>query len=85
VLAGISAISVGQPATGVPARVAVVQGGCAGRSVVTAAHLAGDKAWWLHCLLPNGDVEGAALERRHHQDGGESAPEPLGDRASTAV
>jgi putative drug exporter of the RND superfamily len=33
-------------------------------------HLAGDKAWWLprwlDRLLPNVDVEGAALERRHH-------------------
>ncbi|MGN8245792.1 MMPL family transporter [Cellulomonas soli] len=32
-------------------------------------HLAGDKAWWLprwlDRLLPNVDVEGAALERRH--------------------
>jgi RND superfamily putative drug exporter len=32
-------------------------------------HLAGDKAWWLpgwlDRLLPNLDVEGAALERRH--------------------
>ncbi|WP_024287252.1 MMPL family transporter [Cellulomonas sp. KRMCY2] len=34
-------------------------------------HLAGDKAWWLprwlERLLPNVDIEGAALERRHHQ------------------
>ncbi|PFG41005.1 RND superfamily putative drug exporter [Georgenia soli] len=35
-------------------------------------HLAGDKAWWLprwlDRLLPNVDVEGAALERRHHHE-----------------
>ncbi len=100
---------------GAPARLAVVQGLQAGRSVVAAAaiimtsvfggfifshsamirpigfglafgvlvdafvvrmliipslmHLAGDMAWWLpkwlDRLLPNLDVEGAALERRH--------------------
>ncbi|MDV3220861.1 MMPL family transporter [Intrasporangium sp.] len=100
---------------GAPARLAVVQGLRAGRSVVAAAaiimisvfggfvfsdsamirpigfglafgvlvdafvvrmlivpslmHLAGDKAWWLpkwlDRVLPNLDVEGAALERRH--------------------
>lgn len=100
---------------GAPARLAVVQGLHAGRSVVTAAaiimiavfggfifshsamirpigfglafgvlvdafvvrmlivpslmHLAGDAAWWLpkwlDRRLPNLDVEGAALERRH--------------------
>lgn len=36
-------------------------------------HIAGDKAWWLpgwlDRLLPNVDVEGAALERRHHPGG----------------
>ncbi|MCK9794033.1 MMPL family transporter [Isoptericola sp. 4D.3] len=109
-------------AHGAPARVAVVQGFRAGRSVVTAAaiimisvfggfvfsesamirpigfalafgvlvdafvvrmlvvpalmHLLGDAAWWLprwlDRLLPNVDVEGSALERRHpHADGGE--------------
>src|SRR5699024_374743 len=102
-------------AHGAPARLAVVQGFRAGRSVVTAAaiimisvfggfvfshsamirpigfalafgvlvdafvvrmllipalmHLAGDKAWWLprwlDKLLPDVDVEGAKLERRH--------------------
>ena len=102
-------------AHGAPARVAVVQGVRAGRSVVTAAaiimvsvfggfifahstmirpigfalafgvlvdafvvrmllipalmHLAGDKAWWLPKwlarILPDVDVEGSALERRH--------------------
>jgi putative drug exporter of the RND superfamily len=102
-------------AHGAPARVAVVQGVRAGRSVVTAAaiimiavfggfvfshsamirpigfalafgvlvdafvirmmvvpalmHLAGDKAWWLprwlDKVLPDVDVEGASLERRH--------------------
>ncbi|MHA7134727.1 MMPL family transporter [Oerskovia turbata] len=102
-------------AHGAPARVAVVQGVRAGRSVVTAAaiimiavfggfvfshsavirpigfalafgvlvdafvirmmvvpalmHLAGDKAWWLprwlDKFLPDVDVEGASLERRH--------------------
>ncbi|SDS59708.1 putative drug exporter of the RND superfamily [Jiangella sp. DSM 45060] len=34
-------------------------------------HLAGNAAWWLprwlDRLLPNADVEGAALERRHAQ------------------
>ncbi|MFJ4109413.1 MMPL family transporter [Oerskovia enterophila] len=102
-------------AHGAPARIAVVQGVRAGRSVVTAAaiimiavfggfifshsamirpigfalafgvlvdafvvrmmlvpalmHLAGDKAWWLprwlDKILPDVDVEGASLERRH--------------------
>ncbi|MBO9553458.1 MMPL family transporter [Cellulomonas sp.] len=102
-------------AHGAPARIAVVQGLRAGRSVVTAAaiimisvfggfvfshaamirpigfalafgvlvdafvvrmvlipalmHLVGDKAWWLprwlDRVLPDVDVEGAALERRH--------------------
>ena len=102
-------------AHGAPARLAVVQGFRAGRSVVTAAaiimiavfggfifshsamirpigfalafgvlvdafvirmmvvpalmHLAGDKAWWLprwlDKILPDVDVEGASLERRH--------------------
>ncbi|QJW37916.1 MMPL family transporter [Cellulosimicrobium protaetiae] len=107
-------------AHGAPARVAIVQGVRAGRSVVTAAaiimisvfggfvfshsamirpigfalafgvlvdafvvrmllvpalmHLVGDKAWWLprwlDRVLPDVDVEGAALERRHphHHD-----------------
>ncbi|MET4060826.1 RND superfamily putative drug exporter [Arthrobacter sp. UYP6] len=108
-------------AHGMPARVAVVQGVRAGRSVVTAAaiimaavfggfifshstmirpigfalafgvlldafvvrmllipalmHLAGDKAWWLpkwlDKILPDVDVEGASLERRHPHDTGE--------------
>lgn len=112
-------------AHGAPARLAVVQGLQAGRSVVAAAaiimtavfggfvfsdsamirpigfglafgvlvdafvvrmlivpslmHLAGDKAWWLpgwlDRRLPNLDVEGAALERRHpHEQDLESAP-----------
>lgn len=102
-------------AHGAPARIAVVQGLRAGKSVVTAAaiimisvfggfvfshaamirpigfalafgvlvdafvvrmvlipalmHLAGDKAWWLprwlDKVLPDVDVEGAALERHH--------------------
>ena len=102
-------------AHGSPARLAVMQGFRAGRSVVTAAaiimvsvfggfifshstmirpigfalafgvlvdafvvrmllipalmHLAGDKAWWLpkwlDKILPDVDVEGASLERRH--------------------
>jgi RND superfamily putative drug exporter len=102
-------------AHGVPARLAVVHGVRAGRSVVTAAaiimiavfggfvfshstmirpigfalafgvlvdaflvrmliipalmHLVGDKAWWLpkwlDRILPDVDVEGASLERRH--------------------
>ncbi|WP_205323596.1 MMPL family transporter [Glycomyces sp. YM15] len=111
-------------AHGVPARLAVVHGLRAGRSVVTAAaiimiavfggfvfshsamirpigfalafgvlvdaflvrmliipalmHLFGDKVWWLpkwlDRLLPDVDVEGAALERRHpHVEHRESA------------
>ncbi|KGM03214.1 MMPL family transporter [Cellulomonas cellasea] len=47
-------------------------------------HLAGDKAWWLpgwlDRLLPDVDVEGSALERRHphvaHAPEPESAPAP---------
>ena len=39
--------------------------------VPSVMHLAGDKAWWLprwlDRLLPNVDIEGAALERRHYQ------------------
>ncbi|WAP52052.1 MMPL family transporter [Arthrobacter sp. ATA002] len=108
---------------GSPARVAVMQGFRAGRSVVTAAaiimvsvfggfifshstmirpigfalafgvlvdafvvrmllipalmHLAGDKAWWLpkwlDKILPDVDVEGASLERRHPHETGETA------------
>ncbi|CEA09302.1 Membrane protein YdfJ [Arthrobacter saudimassiliensis] len=120
-------------AHGAPARLAVVQGVRAGRSVVTAAaiimisvfggfvfshsamirpigfalafgvlldafvvrmllipalmHLAGDKAWWLpkwlDRILPDVDVEGASLERRHPHvdaaaggdgDGGQAVP-----------
>ncbi len=38
--------------------------------VPAVMHLAGDKAWWLprwlDRLLPDVDVEGASLERRHH-------------------
>jgi RND superfamily putative drug exporter len=110
-------------AHGVPARLAVVHGVRAGRSVVTAAaiimiavfggfvfshstmirpigfalafgvlvdaflvrmliipalmHLVGDKAWWLpkwlDRILPDVDVEGAALERRHpHREAAEA-------------
>jgi RND superfamily putative drug exporter len=44
-------------------------------------HLVGDKAWWiprwLDRLLPDVDVEGAALERRHpHEHETHVAPEP---------
>ena len=39
--------------------------------VPAVIHLAGDTAWWLprrlDRLLPNVDIDGAALERRHHQ------------------
>ena len=117
-------------AHGAPARIAVVQGVRAGRSVVTAAaiimiavfggfifshsamirpigfalafgvlvdafvirmmvvpalmHLAGDKAWWLprwlDKILPDVDVEGASLERRHpHVVAGVSGAAPEGD------
>ncbi|WP_435738356.1 MMPL family transporter [Cellulosimicrobium sp. PMB13] len=116
-------------AHGAPARIAIVQGVRAGRSVVTAAaiimisvfggfvfshsamirpigfalafgvlvdafvvrmllvpalmHLAGDKAWWLprwlDKILPDVDVEGAALERRHpHEHGAPAEPAPGG-------
>ncbi len=38
--------------------------------VPAVMHIAGDKAWWLpkwlERILPNVDIEGAALERRHH-------------------
>ncbi|MFF3063983.1 MMPL family transporter [Oerskovia sp. NPDC057915] len=117
-------------AHGAPARIAVVQGVRAGRSVVTAAaiimiavfggfifshsamirpigfalafgvlvdafvirmmvvpalmHLAGDKAWWLprwlDKILPDVDVEGASLERRHpHAAVGVSETSPEDD------
>ena len=43
-------------------------------------HLLGPAAWWfprwLGRLLPNIDIEGAALERRHHVPLEESEPEP---------
>ncbi|MFE4465252.1 MMPL family transporter [Oerskovia sp. NPDC056781] len=125
-------------AHGAPARLAVVQGVRAGRSVVTAAaiimiavfggfifshsamirpigfalafgvlvdafvirmmvvpalmHLAGDKAWWLprwlDKILPDVDVEGASLERRHpHVTAGvaEAAPEDDLDKDTAGV
>ncbi|QDW62055.1 MMPL family transporter [Oerskovia sp. KBS0722] len=125
-------------AHGAPARIAVVQGVRAGRSVVTAAaiimiavfggfifshsamirpigfalafgvlvdafvirmmvvpalmHLAGDKAWWLprwlDKILPDVDVEGASLERRHpHVAAGvsEAAPEDDLDKDAAGV
>ena len=121
-------------AHGAPARLAVVQGFRAGRSVVTAAaiimisvfggfvfaedtmirsigfalafgvlvdaflvrmlvipalmHLFGDAAWWLprrlERILPNVDVEGAALERRHpHVEVDASAPDAAAAVADT--
>jgi RND superfamily putative drug exporter len=125
-------------AHGAPARIAVVQGVRAGRSVVTAAaiimiavfggfifshsamirpigfalafgvlvdafvirmmvvpalmHLAGDKAWWLprwlDKILPDVDVEGASLERRHPHVAagvGEAAPEDDLDKDAAGV
>lgn len=44
-------------------------------------HLVGDKAWWLprwlDRILPDVDVEGAALERRHpHHETSAESPEP---------
>jgi RND superfamily putative drug exporter len=44
-------------------------------------HLVGDKAWWLprwlDRVLPDVDVEGAALERRHpHHEASVDSPEP---------
>ncbi|WP_199043892.1 MMPL family transporter [Glycomyces salinus] len=48
-------------------------------------HLAGDKAWWLpkwlDRILPDVDVEGAALERRHPHRDAESAPEDAAEAA----
>lgn len=123
-------------AHGAPARIAVVQGVRAGRSVVTAAaiimisvfggfvfshsamirpigfalafgvlvdaflvrmllvpalmHLAGDKAWWLprwlDRILPDVDVEGAALERRHpHEHGAAVAAGPEAQASGDAT
>jgi RND superfamily putative drug exporter len=53
-------------------------------TVPALMHLAGDKAWWLprwlDRLLPDVDVEGASLERRHpHHE----APRPAGAAAPT--
>ncbi|MFJ7749987.1 MMPL family transporter [Arthrobacter sp. NPDC097144] len=122
-------------AHGAPARVAVVQGVRAGRSVVTAAaiimasvfggfifshstmirpigfalafgvlldafvvrmllipalmHLAGDKAWWLpkwlDRIVPDVDVEGASLERRHPHEDAQPAPSAEPAAAADAV
>jgi RND superfamily putative drug exporter len=56
--------------------------------VPSVMHLAGDKAWWLprwlDRLLPNVDIEGAALERRHYQHAAtvdEVAPTPTPEPA----
>ncbi|WP_348789342.1 MMPL family transporter [Leifsonia sp. NPDC080035] len=51
-------------------------------------HLLGRSAWWLprwlERILPNVDVEGAALERRHHvEPGHEHEPEPDSADATT--
>jgi len=49
-------------------------------------HLAGDKAWWLprwlDRILPDVDVEGAALERRHPHAHAEAAPDERSDAAA---
>ncbi|WP_125778145.1 MMPL family transporter [Antribacter gilvus] len=41
-------------------------------------HLVGDAAWWipkwLDRILPNADIEGAALERRHHHEAAVEEP-----------
>ena len=46
-------------------------------------HLLGDRAWglpgWLDRLIPNVDVEGAALERKHPHVAGVPLDEPRGD------
>jgi RND superfamily putative drug exporter len=48
-------------------------------------HLLGDRTWWLpgwlDRLIPNVDVEGAALERKHPHVAGEPLEEPHGDPA----
>lgn len=50
-------------------------------------HLAGDKAWWLprwlERLLPNVDIEGAALERQHAAHASGSAAENTHEFAAT--
>jgi RND superfamily putative drug exporter len=44
-------------------------------------HLAGDRAWWLprwlERLIPNVDVEGAALERQHPHVAADNLDTPL--------
>ena len=62
--------------------------------VPSLMHLAGDAAWWLpkwlDRLIPNVDVEGASLERRHphvaseHTASGAGAIEPAGSAAGPA-
>ena len=51
-------------------------------------HLAGDKAWWLpkwlDKILPDVDVEGASLERRHPHETGEAAAADSGAAAGSA-
>ena len=46
-------------------------------------HLLGDRAWWLPAwldrLIPNVDVEGASLERKHPHVAGVPLEEPHGD------
>ena len=48
-------------------------------------HLLGDRTWWLpgwlDRLIPNVDVEGASLERKHPHVAGEPLEEPHGDPA----
>ena len=48
-------------------------------------HLLGDRAWWLpgwlDRLIPNVDVEGAALERKHPHVAGVPLEEPHGEHA----
>jgi RND superfamily putative drug exporter len=48
-------------------------------------HLLGDRAWWLpgwlDRLIPNVDVEGASLERKHPHVAGAPPEEPHGDPA----
>jgi RND superfamily putative drug exporter len=52
-------------------------------------HLLGRSAWWLprwlDRIIPNVDVEGAALERRHpvHHEEEHDAQEPGGERVAT--
>ena len=56
--------------------------------VPSLMHLAGDWAWWLpkwlDRLIPNVDVEGASLERRHPHVASELTAAATGSMEATA-